>query len=639
MMSTKGRWSLTLALAVAVAGCGSHSETEPTLARVTEPPPAPPTTAPTEIANAVEHGLLPPVTVVGEDPRMDLQARMQHHGIPGISIAVFENYEIVWSGAYGTANASTGREITPRTLLQAASISKPVNAMAVLLAAEAGDLSLDAPINELLRSWNLPDNEHTAKSPVTLRHLLSHTGGTTVHGFPGYATAAPLPTAAQVLDGETPANTDAVRVNQQPGLAFRYSGGGTTISQIALVDSLGGTAYPDILANLVLQPLGMLDSTYAQPLPADRLGQAAAAHHRSGTVVAGDHHVYPEMAAAGLWTTPTDLARFFLAISRARAGKPSPVPETVARAMTTRGLSGGEPGTNVSLGTFVYSRNGVEMFGHGGANHGFRSIARVGLDTGYGFVMMANSDNGFALFVEIERALMGRPGWPGNPPALTRAAVPAAELASMAGRYAANGALAFTIAVTDGRIEYSKPFRQPVELIAVGDRRFIARDSGAAYTFAADGQTATITAPPGIPAPAMQVERLADDDLRPLAELDAGRFDAAVAAWRALEKDAPKSAALDEARFNNLGYEQLIAGDIDRAIDIFRFVTVVRPDSSNAFDSLGEALAAANRRDQAIAAYEAALAKLADDATIATEEKPRRRAHAEEQLAKLRGEK
>ncbi len=616
------------------AGCGSGVAPEMAPANpVTESAPAEPEAA-SAIAAMVETGLLPAVIVRGEDARMRLVDRMRHHRVPAVSIAVIENHQLVWVGAYGVADASTGAPATPRTLMQAASISKPVNAMAVLMAAEAGKVSLDAPVNDLLSSWKLPDNEHTGEQAVTLRHLLSHTAGTTVHGFPGYAAGAALPTTAQVLDGEAPANTSAVRVDIPPGTRFRYSGGGTTISQNVLVDRLGAP-YPGILASTVLGPLGMTDSTYEQPLPGSRRAQAAAAHLGNGEAIEGKHHVYPEMAAAGLWTTPTDLAKFFLALARARVGKPSPVSEAIARAMTTPVAPSGEPGSNVSLGTFVYERNSAPLFGHGGANHGFRSIARFSLDAGYGLVMMANSDNGIALMVEIERALMARPGWPGNGPAIERASVAPAELAGIAGRYAIDSTRPFTVAVSGSGAQVARPFRDPVELIPVGNGRYIARDNGRSLAFDVAAGTVTLGPPAGVDGSTVEAGRLGDDATLPVLELAAGRFDTAVASWRAIEAATPKSGAIDEPLFNRLGYRSLQAGDIATAIEILRFVTVVRPESSNAFDSLGEAYAAAGKRDLAIAAYRTSLAKLADDPAIAPAQKPARRKYGEAQLQKL----
>jgi len=85
-----------------------------------------------------------------------------------------------------------------------------------------------------------------------------------------------------------------------PGTAWRYSGGGVTISQLAVMD-VTARPYADVLKELVLDPFGLEHSTFVQPLPSDLVEEAAAGHTESG-VLPGRAHVYPELAAAGLWT-------------------------------------------------------------------------------------------------------------------------------------------------------------------------------------------------------------------------------------------------------------------------------------------------------------------------------------------------
>ncbi|HEX7708857.1 MAG TPA: serine hydrolase domain-containing protein [Thermoanaerobaculia bacterium] len=191
-----------------------------------------------------------------------LLEQMRELGVPAVSYAIIENGRVVTAVAHGVADLQSGRPATPDTLFQAASISKPVTAMAVLDLVEEGKLRLDDPVNSMLRSWRLPENELTAATPVTLRLLLSHSAGTTVHGFPGYAIDAPRPTLAQILSGEPPANTVAVQVDLAPDTKFRYSGGGTTLAQAVLIDRSGLT-FPELMRRTVLGPLGMRSSVRA----------------------------------------------------------------------------------------------------------------------------------------------------------------------------------------------------------------------------------------------------------------------------------------------------------------------------------------------------------------------------------------
>ncbi|HWU89297.1 MAG TPA: serine hydrolase domain-containing protein, partial [Kofleriaceae bacterium] len=440
------------------------------------------TTAPAGSSSAariarIERGLLPAVEVRGEDHRRALVERMRELKIPAIAIAVFDRYELQWTKAYGLADAEAGAPATEDTVFLAGSISKSVNALAALKAVADGTLALDAPINDALTSWKLPDNELTRAAPVTLRRLLSHTAGTTVHGFPGYAAGAPLPTIVQILDGAPPANTPEIRVDLAPGTKFRYSGGGITIVQLALVDRTR-RPYPDLLRDRVLAPVGMTRSTFAQqPPPAT----AAVGYGADGKPIPGKRNAYPEMAAAGLWTTPADLARFFLELGRARAGQSRLISRELATQMTTP-VAEVEPGASVGLGVFVTDRNGTKVFGHGGADAGFQADATASLDGGFGVVVMANSENGFQIFDEIERAVFAEYGWPGRDEPVVRVAIDPARLL---GRYAYEGQ---PLEIAQGaRLELRRPFTDPVELVPIAPDTVVALDDGTRYRLAADG--------------------------------------------------------------------------------------------------------------------------------------------------------
>jgi len=250
-----------------------------------------------ERAGRVEASLLCEGHVRSRDWRKaTLAERMEHHKTPGVSLAIIDGGEVAWAKGYGVREAGRPEPVTTHTLFQAGSISKPVAALAALRLADQGRLNLDEDVNRYLRSWKMPANGDW-QPRITIRQLLSHTAGTTVHGFPGYPQGVPIPTPAQVLDGEPPTNTAPVRVNVLPGLLSRYSGGGTTIVQLLLTDVLG-RPFPEIARELVFEPLEMQDSTYEQPLPERLWGEAATAHPWRGRSLEGRWHTYPEMAAA-----------------------------------------------------------------------------------------------------------------------------------------------------------------------------------------------------------------------------------------------------------------------------------------------------------------------------------------------------
>jgi CubicO group peptidase (beta-lactamase class C family) len=265
---------------------------------------------------AIENSLQPSLVIRGEPVETStLAERMEALGVPGVSIAVINGGDIEWARGYGLADVESGRPVTATTLFQAASISKPVAATAALKFVQDGLIDLDEDVNGKLVTWKVPENEFTEAQPVTVRNLVTHTAGMTVHGFPGYARDEEVPSTIGVLDGE--GNTDPIRVDMEPRTEWRYSGGGYTVMQHLLTD-VAGKPFPEIMRETVLEPFGMSESTYEQPLPEARWEQAATAYESDGEEVEGKWHIYPEMAAAGLWTTPTDLARF------ARSRRPTP---------------------------------------------------------------------------------------------------------------------------------------------------------------------------------------------------------------------------------------------------------------------------------------------------------------------------
>ena len=247
-----------------------------------------------------------------------IEADLEEFAVPGAAWALIEGGELVHESGHGLMAADRGDPVTPATLFQACSISKPVAALAMLRLVDRGVLDLDEDVNDRLTSWRVPPLEHW-QPVVTLRQLVSHSAGLTTSGFPGYRSGDALPTTVEVLDGVGPANTFAVRVDTVPGLQFRYSGGGTMVMQ-QLLEDVTGTPLRELVRELVLEPLGMSGSDYAQPLPEELHDRAATAHDEAGRPIEGRWHTYPELAAAGLWTTPGDLARFAMGIQRTYAG-------------------------------------------------------------------------------------------------------------------------------------------------------------------------------------------------------------------------------------------------------------------------------------------------------------------------------
>ena len=371
-----------------------------------------------EMMQTVENGLLPANTIKGEPlPVLNLADRMKRYNVPGLSIAVIDQAAIAWAQGYGVQQAGTDVPVTTQTRFQAASISKPVSALAALWLVQSGKLELDADVNHHLRSWQVPENEHTRERKVTLRGLLSHSAGLTVHGFPGYAAGEEVPSVRQILDGEPPANTKPVRVEHVPGSQLQYSGGGYTVMQ-QLLEDVTGQPFPEFMRSTVLDPLQMDHSTFEQPLPASHAGDAATAHRGDGQPLDGKWHTYPEMAAAGLWTTPSDLARYAIEIIKSSTGGSNRILSAeMTREMLTPVLD------NHGLGPRIQTFDDSIQFSHAGGNEGFRCFLVGYTGAQQGAVVMTNGDNGDVLMMEIIRSIAHAYGWPDFRP-IERSVIP-----------------------------------------------------------------------------------------------------------------------------------------------------------------------------------------------------------------------
>jgi CubicO group peptidase (beta-lactamase class C family) len=354
-----------------------------------------------EIEQHIQHVIS---SLEGEHGTHTLADRMKELKIPGVSIAVIHQGTMEWARGFGVRSVG-GPPVDADTMFQAGSISKPVAAMAALRLVQDGKLSLDADINTYLTSWKLPNDPVTAGHPITLRELLTHTAGATVHGFPGYASNEPVPTLVQVLNGEKPANTPPIRSEAEPGTRWKYSGGGYTIMQQVLID-VTEEPFPTLLHDSVLAPIGMSHSTYEQPLPQEFQSFAATPYRSNGEPVEGGAHTYPEMAAAGLWTTSTDLARYIIEVQQSLQGKANHVlSENMTREMLTPGMG------HWGLGLEISGSGSNPYFLHGGSDEGFRDFFAAGENNGDGAVVMTSGDAGSLLADEVMRSIATEYGW------------------------------------------------------------------------------------------------------------------------------------------------------------------------------------------------------------------------------------
>ncbi len=429
-----------------------------------------------ERISRIEYGLQPNLQIHGDNidsiPNYNIEDRMKELGIPGVNIAVINNGKIEWAKGYGMADSLENRPVTTETMFLAGSISKPVAAIRTHQLAEEGVINLDSNVNNYLVSWKLPENSFTEKEKVTTRRILNHTAGLTVWGFPGYDKGDTIPSVPEVLNGK--GNTDSVRVYKEPGESWMYSGGGYTIMQLMITD-IERKSFPEIMQSNVLDPLGMTTSTFVNPLPQQYHSIAATGYRTNGVEVEHKWPIYPEMAAAGLWTTPSQLILWAKEIQQIQQTQIDGLlkVETVNE-MLTPGMNDHGLGPGVSEHTF----------GHGGADEGFRARLVAWKEFPVAVVIMVNSDNG-SIIQEIMLSIAKEYGLPGIEPRIrTAISKSIEERTPLVGTYTFPELGETNVTIKENGLEIVGEFTdEPILLLQENDSTFFNRKSGTYYTF------------------------------------------------------------------------------------------------------------------------------------------------------------
>jgi CubicO group peptidase (beta-lactamase class C family) len=429
--------------------------------------------------NTIENGLLPSIKIEGKSiKKYNILERMEHYNVPGVSIAIVENREVRWAKGYGMANTESKIEVNSNTIFQAGSISKPLAALAALKLVEEDSLNLDQDISEYLKDWQIPESQFTKDEKVTLRRLLTHTAGMTVHGFPGYKQTDTFPTIIEVLDGK--GNTPQIFVDTIPGSIWRYSGGGYTLME-KLVEDISKKPLDKYMAEEFLIPIGMNNSTYEQPLGTKYHSNASAAYNSKGELIKGLWNNYPEQAAAGLWTTPTDLAKYCIEIQKILSGKNDGIlsKKTIDQMLTKHK-------NNWGLGPSLQWKNDSLIFRHGGKNEGFTNEFISFANRGNAVIVMTNADNGGKLIGEILRSVSNYYAWGINNQRVVKTIeLPLSKLDNLVGKYKLDfqvpgiGDYMVEIAVDDKKIIVTDPNNGETNVLtALEELKFIDLDTG-----------------------------------------------------------------------------------------------------------------------------------------------------------------
>lgn len=462
-----------------------------TRAAVSAPAPPGPPALPDRIATRierVERGLLPTVAIRGRrDTAYTIVDRITRYGATGLSLAVIEDGRIAWARAYGSIDTGAAR-VDTATIFQTGSISKAVTAFAALRLVDRGVLRLDEDVNLKLTSWKVPRGERALAGTVTLRRLLSHTAGLNVPSYRGYRPGTPLPTLLQVLQGAPPANTPAAKLEVAPGKEWRYSGHGFSVVQQLITDATR-RPFAEVLKSVVFEPAGM-SRTFTEQPPAPALAGNAAIGQSGGRPLAWKWNLHPEIAAAGLWSTASDLARFGIALMHSARGVEGALLQPVTgRALATR--QKGAWGLGFAVGGGAGDSTTV---GHEGSTAGYVARVRIVPATGQGIAIMANGESD-ALLDEIERAVAAEYGWPVRP-RIERviAVVDPAGYSALAGIYRVEvdgRQFDFIVRPEGERLVIIGPSGRPAEVLPLAADRFFVQDTGNEFTFTRDSGRVT----------------------------------------------------------------------------------------------------------------------------------------------------
>ncbi len=499
-----------------------------------------------------------------------LAERMKHYNVAGLSIAVIDNYQIVWAKGYGYADKKENRKVTANTLFEPGSISKSLNAVGILQLAQQGKLDLNQDINQYLVNWKFPYDTVSHGKKITTAQLLSHTAGLGVHGFPGYHRDSAIAAVTDILDGRAPSNTGAVRSIQEPGKESRYSGGGILITQQMLID-LTKQQYEQYMYEHVLRPLGMTNSSYNQPPAVSQRKNLATGYRSNGNEVPGKFVVYPEKAAAGLWTTPTDICKYIVEMQLAYQGKSS---KLLNQEMVKLHLT---PYKNdVAMGTFIQNRNGEKYFDHTASNEGFTGLFIGGLTNGKGTAIFVNSDDGAILF-ELVNTIALAYNWAGfdKPEQITTVQVNDTLTSKYIGYYITDGIFSEVKKEKDGLYYWIDGVSSKMHFTSEKHFRNLEFPSAKTFIFdsagAVSGFSRTVNGQPRVPGQRITIL----DTLKPKPGqwsffgrhlLETKNYDRAIGF---LSKGLVSESS-DSSLIKNLAHSYLFKGDFTKAIELYQ---------------------------------------------------------------------
>ncbi|OUS02861.1 hypothetical protein A9Q86_02090 [Flavobacteriales bacterium 33_180_T64] len=563
----------------------------------------------TDLIKKVETGLTTRVYIEG-DSTWSIEERMEHYGIPGVSIAIIHNGEIAWTKAYGVTDKESQTPVTTQTLFRAAATTMPVTAYGALRLVEQNKVGLDEDINSYLKSWKQPENEFTKEKKVTLKNLLNHSAGIYPRGTGRYNFDEKIPTLVEILNGTPPAINEPITVNKVPGESVRFAYASYVPVQQLMLD-IEGKTFPEIMREHVLQPLEMNNSTFDQSLTKEQLANVATGYLQDGTMVEGRRKIYPAMATNGLWTTAEDYAKFLSNVQQTLKGKSTKgLSKELTELMgTPYGVGDSSWSFTLGLGFQLLNRNDDIYLRHHGWNTGFYAEIVAHRDKGYGVVVMTNST--FPEFnAEVIRAVAQTYEWNNYVPVHKKMKINPSTVNEITGRYQSDDRIVEVFQKNNQLFYKNILDEQGVELIKVSDSLFARRNSGLFIQFksgAKSGVTHLQYLNRNDGALISALVKIDDNEKSPVEFLLEGDYENALIAYRNLKAQDPNHPFVTEDYINDVGYEFFHSDRMSLSLNTFKVNIALYPNSYKVYDSYGEACMKAGKNDLAILNYSKSL--------------------------------
>lgn len=559
----------------------------------------------TDFIKKVERGLITNRVYITGDKTFSIEERMEHYGIPGVSIAVIHEGKVAWTKGYGVMDKESQAPVTTQTLFQASALSIPVSAYGALRLVEQNKVGLDENVNSYLKLWKVPENDYTKEKKVTIRNLLNHSAGVYPRGTGNYGRNEKIPTLIAILNGTSPALNEPIVINKEPEESVRFAYASYVPIQQMMVEVEEKT-FPEIMNKLVLQPLEMHSSTFDQSLSKAQLATAATGYLQDGSMVEGRSKVYPAMASYGLWTTAKDYAKFIANIQQTLMGKNAKgLPKDLTQLMgTPYGVRNSSWSFTCGLGFQLLNKNDEIYLRHHGWNTGFYSEIVAHRDKGYGVVVMANST--FPNFnAEVIHAVAHTYGWDGYMPAYDKKEIASSMVAKISGRYQANNSVV-TVFQKDHQL-YAKNILNvdADELVRVSDSTFVTRNSTRLIQFKPDAEETVhlkyINRNDG--AVTSSLVRAKTAQKTPIELLIEGEFEKAVKAYQMVLQQHPSERTVSEDYIDDVAEHFLNQGRGTLSQSTFKLNTLLYPDRFQVYDRYAEACIREGDIDLAIAGF------------------------------------